>query len=191
MASFEIILILEIVKIAVSSLILVSVFLAYLTLKSDHEHRRRHYTMQLYDAWRRVLDEGPARGTFELIRSGYLSESDLVMIAKGKPIPATDQSEGSLPKRYRYDQVEVNEIRKDIASILNLFEQIVVADRDHVGHHEMIKDYFKEPIMRMFKLLKPFVGEWELNKNRSSWKPLEEILENEWDTPLGKRRATA
>ena len=53
---------------ALTAILVVGVFLAWSTFRSDHDQRRRVYTMHLYDEWRTLLDLSDTRITLELVR---------------------------------------------------------------------------------------------------------------------------
>ena len=165
---------LKIISTAVGVILLVGVFLAYLTLKNDHEQKRRAYTMHLYDQWRQVLDFGEARRTLEIIREHHLESEHLVQIARGNSFTAGERI---------YSVDEALRMRQHIVSILNLFEQIAVARRDHVGDADMIDRYFKSMVIRNRQRLGPFVQSW-IERGRGGWTPLDDVITNVWKGEL-------
>ena len=164
-----------------TTILVVGVFLAWQAFRGDQEQRRRGYTMHLYDEWRQLLDLSEARVTLELVRSGAVGSTDLVQGLD----PYTIRVEGATEDTpYK----EVLKMRQHIISILNLFEQVAVADRDHVGDTAMIQSYFSDAIINHFDALKPFISEWtDTMGRRPSWGVLEEVVEN-WRAPDDPRR---
>lgn len=164
--------ILSIVNTIMTAFLLVGVYLAYRSLRSDHDQRRRLFTMKLYDAWRQVLDQGSSRETLEMLRSGLISDSDMAYIARGQAVPE------------KFSQAESHRIRKDFAGIMNLFEQVCVAALDNVGDREMIARCFAGPITQNARRLNRFREEWENCDLRSGWPVIYFVINELWADPI-------
>ena len=166
---------------ALTAILVVGVFLAWSTFRSDHDQRRRVYTMHLYDEWRTLLDLSDTRITLELVRSETLKSADLLRQV-GEYCLEVGQ------RKMSYE--EVLERRQHIISVLNLFEQVVVAHRDNVGDQQMIENYFKDAIIDHYTNLAPFIRAWEdPMKRRRAWVPVTTAVE-EWTAPTTGRPAT-
>ena len=148
-------------------------------IRRDQEQRRRVYTMHLYDEWRRLLDLSDARQTLEMIRTGQLHSAELV-----KQKTPYELTVGSDQLSYS----DVLRMRQHVVSVLNLFEQVAVAARDHVGDSSMIREYFGDAIGDHYTALQPFISAWKNKMARSAaWDPLTTAVQQWGSQPAGDR----
>ena len=153
--------------------------------------------MHLYDEWRALLDVGEARATLELVRTNNIDSADLLkgqepydIIAQPRRVPCAEKvpemrepSSGDSvrvvcyePRNFDYDQVL--KMRQHIISVLNLFEQIAVAEQYHVGDANMIKSLFSAAIVDHYRNLAPFMAAWtDVMQRAPAWLPLGDAVE--------------
>ena len=109
-----------------------------------------------------------------MIRSNHLDSAELV---RREEYVLNEDSRDEIPHR---DVLKL-ERRQHIISVLNLFEQIVVARCGDVGDADLIEKHFIPAIRDYFVVLKPFITAWENEMMRHhSWKIVEDkIYSNE------------
>ena len=164
---------------ALTGILVVGVILAWFEFRGDHDQRRREYTMHLYDEWRMLLDLSDARITLEMVRDGQLNSADLL---KGTEEYTIEVGGNNISHE------GVLEMRQHIISVLNLFEQVIVAGRDNIGDAEMIRSYFGVAIVDHYNALAPFIGAWRTSMGRQpGWTILERTVED-WRAPGVPRR---
>ncbi|MEE8156271.1 MAG: hypothetical protein V3T53_15060 [Phycisphaerales bacterium] len=129
----------------------------------------REYAMHLYESWRDVLDQGSARESLIWITDrSRRDDSDLIAsVIDGKVFE--DKSEEKMAV-----------IRRDVVSVLNLFEQIAVAYRDDVGDTDMILRNSRGPILFYYSRLGLTIDLWS-RRQFYGWDPLVQIANEEWD----------
>ncbi len=157
----------------------VGVFVAVWTLRANHDWNRRQYTATLVAGWNEKTSVH--RKAIEKLRPGLID-----LNVKGEPteIGKKDAAEiyTAKPDTPSWD------LRFHFIELLNHFESIAAAYRNHVADRQMIEESFRSVLVRFYDILGNFMEEVKQHRGYEPWKPYH-IVVREWKTvPVKKRR---
>jgi hypothetical protein len=168
----------------------IGVFLAIMTLRSEHEWNRRHYTVEFLDSWNesarkhlRILEENfpdffavpDFIANPDLMDSWRLHQNQAKQLVKVK-----SEGEG-------FDKSKVD-IRGHLIELLNYFEGIASAYEQHVVDRAAIEDSVGTVILDVCVYFQPFIEEMRKINRRDPWPPLSRVVEL-WLTAATRQKA--
>lgn len=154
------------INVVLNALILVSIALAYWTLKADHERRRKETTIKLYDTWRDVFDTKEGRTAAIWFKTHQISEGDVRKLLSGETINGVTKE-------------QAENLRYQAFKMLNFLEEVAVCYRDDVSQSKMVDNYFGQSVAVYWSHLKSFAAV-ERDINSRAWVDLQDVIDKSW-----------
>ena len=159
---------------------LTGVWLAFRTLKANHDWQRRQYAMGIFRDWN-DLTADHARAIEEAFP--HIRDVDRTT---GKRNEITKEKAKEI-YTCSPDNKACWDLRFNIIELLNHLEFMATAYSQQVADHTIIVDAFKEPLTRWHDILKNFLEVVEQCEGYRPWNLLEEQVA-EWQSVTAKHR---
>lgn len=157
----------------------IGLFLAYKTLKANHEWNRRQFAAQLLEKWssQSVIHRKAIEKHYPGLYDHQKDDALKVLIPEQceEIYKSTSSNE------------ELWNLRFHLIELLNYFEYIAVSYNNNVGDREMIEKSFKCTLIKWNHLLTHFVATVKNHRKYNPWQPFT-ALANFWEhgKPEGK-----
>jgi hypothetical protein len=148
----------------------IGLFLAYRTLKANHDWNRRNFAAQAIEKWssQSLIHRKAIEKTYPGLYD-HQENDDLKVLS-------VEEAE----KIYKCTfNDECWEIRFHILELLNYFEYISVAYNNKVADQVMIEKSFKNALIKWHRLLSHFIEVVEKYRKNNPWKPYSDLV-NKW-----------
>ena len=167
----------------VAMLTAIGVFLAFWTLKANHNWNRRHYALNMTMKWN--SETLVHRKAIEKVMPGLIDVDK-----QSRQITELSKERATqiyLSDPQKQDQRDDWELRFHFLELLNFFEDISIAYLHCVADQKIIEEAFKSVLIRWYDILLPFMTIVKENRGYDPWSPYTDVI-HRWKRPRRRLR---
>lgn len=159
----------------------VGAWLAYRTLKSSHDWKRRQYTMDLLRRW----------------SDNAIEHAKALETAIPRILEQDQRADGSELTRQRATEIYLADaespdwkLRYHIYELLNYYELVATSYLDGLADDKIIDEAFAQQVLRYHDRLKNFIDVVEERRGQHLWPPIRRFVEQKRSVLVTKRSGT-